>query len=129
MEKHLKSKSRLITEWVITGIVAIVIIMSAIYKLVSSSDSEGAKYFMKWGLENQIKVIGPFELVLVILFLIPRTFSMGVLLLTAYFGGAIATHIEHGEAKNSVLPAIIILLIWIVSYLRNPAMFASLLKK
>jgi len=129
MEQHIKSKSRLITEWVITGIVAIVIIMSAIYKLASGSDSEGAKNFMKWGLENQIKVIGTFELVLVILFLIPRTFSVGVLLLTAYFGGAIATHIEHGEAKNLVLPAIIILLIWIVSYLRNPAMFASLLKK
>jgi hypothetical protein len=129
MEQHLKSKSRLITGRVITGIVAIVIIMSAIYKLVSGSDSEGAKNFMKWGLENQIRVIGTFELVLGILFLIPRTFSIGVLLLTSYFGGAMATHIEHGEVKNSVLPAIIILLIWTVSYLRNPAMFASLLKK
>jgi hypothetical protein len=129
MEQQLKSKSRLITERVITGIVAFIIIMSAIYKLVSGADSEGAKNFMKWGLDNQIKIIGTIELVLGLLFLIPRTFSIGVLFLTAYFGGAIATHIEHGEAKNIALPAIIILLAWLVSYLRNPAMFASLLKK
>jgi len=112
-----------------TGIVAIVILMSGLYKLVSGADSEGAKNFMKWGLDNQIKIIGTIELVLGILFLIPRTFSLGVLFLTAYFGGAIATHIEHAEAKNMILPAIIILLAWIVSYLRNPAMFASLFKK
>ncbi len=128
MEQQLKSKSRIITERIIIGIVAIIVIGSAIYKLVSDVDSDGAKNFMKWGLENQIKLIGTIELILGILFLIPRTFSAGVLLLTAYFGGAIATHIEHGEANNIVLPAIILLLIWIVSYLRNPAMFASLLK-
>src|SRR5271156_6325764 len=105
MEQHIKSKSRIITERVMTGIVAIVILMSGLYKLVSGADSEGAKNFMKWGLDNQIKIIGTIELVLGILFLIPRTFSLGVLFLTAYFGGAIATHIEHGEAKNLVLPA------------------------
>jgi len=129
MEQYLGSKSRIITERVITGVIAAIVILSAVYKLVSGDDSEGAKNFMKWGLENQIKVIGTFELAFGILFLIPKTFSVGVLLLTAYFGGAIATHIEHGEAKNIILPAIIILLTWIVSYLRNPATFASLFKK
>jgi len=129
MEQHLKSKARIITEKVLIGIVSLLIIMSSVYKLISGADSEGAKNFMKWGLENQLKVIGTLELVLGILFLIPRTFSIGALLLTAYFGGAIATHLEYGEAKNIVLPIIIISLVWIVSYLRNPVMFASLMKK
>jgi len=128
MEQHLKSKSRIITERALTGIVSAVVIMSAVYKLISGSDSEGAKNFVKWGLENQFKVIGTLELTLGILFLIPRTFSIGALFLTAYFGGAIATHLEHGEAKNILVPIIIIALVWIVSYLRNPAMFASLHK-
>jgi hypothetical protein len=129
MEQNIKSKSRVITERVITGIIVAVVIMSAIYKLVSNADSEGAKNFVKWGLGSQIKLFGAIELLLGIIFLIPRTFSVGVLLLTSYFGGAIATHIEHGEPQNLVVPAIILALIWIVSYLRNPDMFSSLLKK
>jgi hypothetical protein len=124
-----KSKSRLITEWVLIGIVSLLVIMSSILKIASGSDSESAKNFMKWGLENQLKLIGVFELILGILFLIPRTFSVGVLLLTAYFGGAIATHLEHGEENNVVIPVIILLLIWASCYLRSPNMFASLLKK
>jgi hypothetical protein len=129
MEQHMKSKSRIITERVITGVIALVIIMSAIYKLVSGSDSEGAKNFVKWGLGSHIKLIGAMELILGVIFLIPRTFSIGVLLLASYFGGAIATHIEHGEAQNLMVPTIILLLIWVVSYLRNPDMFSSLFKK
>ena len=124
-----KSKSRIITEWVLIGIVSLLVIMSSVFKLVSGGNSVPAKNFMKWGLENQLTLIGTVELIFGSLFLIPRTFSMGVLLLTAYFGGAIATHLEHGEGNNIVLPVIILLLIWASGYLRNPNMFASLLKK
>jgi hypothetical protein len=47
---------------------------------------------------------------------------IGVLLLTAHFGGAMATHLEHGEMPYIPVIATIITLIWVAHYLRNPEM-------
>jgi hypothetical protein len=45
-----------------------------------------------------------------ILFLIPLTRDIGLLLVSAYFGGAIATHMGHGEPVMQ--PAIILAIFW-----------------
>ena len=52
----------------------------------------------KWGLGEQVTLIGVGEAVSALLFLILRTHSLGLLLLTAYMGGAIVTHMQHGES-------------------------------
>jgi len=57
------------------------------------------------------------------LFLYPRTIRIGFLLLTAYFGGAIAVEITHG---TFIVPAIILTLIWIAAYLRKPDIFKGI---
>src|SRR5690606_2661415 len=41
--------------------------------------------------------IGILELAFLALFLIPRTGVIGTLLMAAYMGGAIVTHLEHGQ--------------------------------
>lgn len=121
------SKKRKIASWIFVGLMSALFIMSAAMKLTSGSDSEMAKNFAKWGLEGKLILIGMGELISAILFLIPKTSSLGVLLLTAHLGGAIATHMEHGEP---FLPqSIMLLLLWVANYLRNPEMFASFFKK
>jgi ABC-type Na+ efflux pump permease subunit len=65
------------------------------------------------------------ELVSAILFLLPRTSVLGTLLLTAYMGGAIATHVT--TAQPLLAPCVIMAIIWIVSVWRNPELKTRLL--
>jgi hypothetical protein len=125
MEKQTKSKTRKIAAWVIIGLVGALVIMSATMKLTHAE--ELVTNFTKWGLIDNLTFIGIGELIFIILFIIPRTSSLGFLLLTAHFGGAIATHLQHQESY--VMPAIILTFIWIGNYLRNPEMLASFTKK
>jgi hypothetical protein len=70
-----------------------------------------------------IQVIGAGELVSAILLLVPRTASLGVLMTTGFWGGAICLHLSKGEPF--VLQSVLLLLTWVGAYLRVPGTFAS----
>lgn len=53
--------------------------------------------------------------------LIPRTAFIAAILLTAYLGGATATHVRVGEPF--FFPIIIGIVVWIALGLRKPAVF------
>lgn len=125
METTPTSKARKITAWILVGLMSALFIMSASMKLMGGA--EMATNFAKWGLDGKLMLIGTGELIAAILFLIPRTSSLGVLLLSTHLGGAIATHMEHGEMFFP--QAIMLLLVWVANYLRNPEMLASFTKK
>ncbi|MBK8243664.1 MAG: DoxX family protein [Saprospiraceae bacterium] len=127
METQSMSKTRKIINWIFVGLMSALFIMSATMKLMAGADAEIAVNFVKWGLEGKLMLIGMGELIAAILFLIPRTSSLGVLLLSAHLGGAIATHMEHGEMF--IPQAIMLLLVWVANYLRNPEMLSSFFKK
>ncbi len=115
-------KSRRIAAWVLTGLLTLLFSFSAVMKLAAAQPV--VEVFTKWGLTNHLMLIGIGELVSALLFAIPRTHSLGVLLLSAYLGGAIVTHMQHGEPYVS--PGVVLLLVWITAYLRQPEMFQSL---
>ncbi|MGE0568547.1 MAG: DoxX family protein [Bacteroidia bacterium] len=126
METILISKSRKVTAWIFIGIMSALFIMSASMKLMAGADVEIAKNFVKWGLDGKLMLIGMGELIAAILFLIPRTSSLGVLLLSAHLGGAIVTHMSNAEMF--IPQVIMLLLVWVANYLRNPEMLASFKK-
>jgi uncharacterized membrane protein YphA (DoxX/SURF4 family) len=107
--------------WVATVLIALVFITSAIAKLMAAQPV--VALFVKWGLRSHLLLIGVGELSSAVLFVIPRTHSLGLVLLTAYLGGAIATHMQNSEPY--VFPATLLLAIWVTGYLRNPALFES----
>lgn len=119
------SKGRKIAGWILAGLIGAMIIMAGTMKLLGGE--EMAKGFAKYGLEGRQMLIGTGELISAILFIIPRTSSLGVLLLSGLMGGAIVTHMEHAEAF--IIPVIVLLLVWIAGWLRNPEMFASFTRK
>src|SRR5258708_19610135 len=90
------SRARQIAGWVLTVLLTALFVASATMKLMKTA--QVVEMFEKWGLGNEVLLIGVGELTSAILFLIPRTHSLGVLLLSAYMGGAIVTHIHHGES-------------------------------
>ena len=66
--------------------------------------------------------IGVVEIAVAILFLIPRTSFIGAILITAYLGGAIMTHLRVGDPW--FFPIILGVFMWVALGLRNPAIFA-----
>lgn len=110
-------KTRNIIGWVLTALVAALFIFSAIMKFNPSEETIRGTEAM--GLTaDTIKIIGVVELLCIVLFLIPRTGIVGTLLLAAYLGGAIATHLEHGESV--IAPCVIQAFVWITAFVRFP---------
>jgi len=64
-----------------------------------------------------IMPIGIIELVIAILYLIPRTNILGAILLTAYFGGATATHVRVGQPFY--IPIVFGVVMWLGLWLRD----------
>ncbi len=94
------------------------LLMSAVMKIIG--EKEIVEGLSKAGLGNHVTFIGIIELVSVALFLIPKTFKLGFLLLCCYLGGAISIELATGQAPSA---AIFLAIIWIAVYLRNQAMF------
>jgi DoxX-like family len=115
------SRGRQIAGWVLPVLLTALFVASAAGKLIGAK--QVVEMFQKWGLDNEVLLIGSGELLSAVLFVIPRTHSLGILLLSAYVGGAIVTHMQHGEAY--VAQSIIVLLIWIAGYLRYPQLLQS----
>lgn len=61
-----------------------------------------------------------------VLFLLPRTRSIGVLLLSSFLGGAICLHVQRDEYAKTLAPAFLLTLTWIGTFLRHRQMLWSL---
>jgi hypothetical protein len=115
------SRSRWIAGWVLTGLLTALFIGSSAGKLAGAK--EVVEMMEKWGLGKDVLLIGVGELVSALLFVIPKTHSLGVLLLSGYMGGAIVTHMQHDEPF--VPQSVILALIWVAGYLRYPELLQS----
>lgn len=120
-----QSKARHITAWILSALITLMFTISAVAKFLRPSEVMIA--VQKWNLTDELTMIGIGELVSALLFFIPKTHSLGVLLLSAYMGGAIVTHMQNDEPY--IVQAITLLVIWIVAYLRDPAVLNSFTKK
>jgi hypothetical protein len=82
-----------------------------------------AASFTRSGIISHITQLGVATLILLALYLYPRTMKVGLLLLSCYFGGAIAIDGFHNEPI--LIPILILGIIWINAFLRNPEIFIS----
>jgi hypothetical protein len=82
-----------------------------------------AEEVAKLGLSVPIQVIGAGEVASAVLLLVPRTASLGVLLTSSFWGGAICFHMA--KAEPFVVQSALLLLTWAGAYLRVPGTFAS----
>jgi hypothetical protein len=117
-------KTKNIIHWVLAGLVGIIFLGSASGKLMGSADA--LKMASGLGVSTTTyKILGIVELLSVILFIYPRTGILGTLLLAAYMGGAIATHLEHNI--SIIPPAVVAAFVWIVAVVRFPELRQRLL--
>ncbi len=108
---------------VLLALVGLGMIASGVGKLVQPPPI--VENFTAFRLLPYVTAIGILELVIAVLFLVPKTSSLGALLATGYFGGAVVAELSTGEVGR-VVPALVLgSLVWVVNALRNPNMFES----
>jgi len=71
---------------------------------------------------SKATALGVIEALSTIIFLIPRTAIFGAVLLAAYLGGAVATHVRVGDPF--IAPVVIGVVVWLALWLREPRLRA-----
>jgi hypothetical protein len=116
-----QSKRGRIAGWVLSVLLVMFLVgASAVGKFTQWEGK--AEMFQKMGWNEEVMFkIGVVEVAIAILFLIPRTSFIAAILLAAYLGGAIATHVRVGEPF--VFPIILGVIAWVALGLRQPEIF------
>jgi len=107
------SKTTNIIAWVISGLLTALFIFSASGKLFLHPEQMDQMHLANWRV-----IIGIGEITSALLFLVPKTNKLGTFLLSSYMGGAIILHMTGG--LSIVMPAAVLVLVWITGILRNP---------
>ena len=89
-----------------------------IYSFSGSPEASAGFEHFGWPV-SLLPLIAGLEIACAILYLIPFTAFFGAILLTAYLGGAIATHLRVGE-YGVWLQVTLGILVWVALYLRDP---------
>jgi hypothetical protein len=87
------SKTRLWISYVMSGLVVLFMLMDSIMKFVKPPEVIEGTIALGFD-EQHLPVIGALGLISTLLYIFPRTAFLGAILLTAYFGGAVATHVR-----------------------------------
>lgn len=118
------SRKRLWTGRVISAIPALLLVFSAVGKLMQPpAVLEG---FAQLGYQTHLAVpIGILELSVAVLYMIPRTAVLGAILVAAYLGGATATHVRAGDGMF-FSPVIVGIVAWLGLWLREERLHALL---
>jgi uncharacterized membrane protein len=108
---------------VLTGVIVAFLLVDAIGKLIPLAPYvEGTRQA-----GYAVELLRPLGLLLAVptlLHLIPRTQFFGALLLTAYFGGAVATHVRTGTP--SWFPIVFCVILWAAYAMRSARLRAFL---
>ncbi|HAX17820.1 MAG TPA: DoxX family protein [Actinobacteria bacterium] len=102
-----------IAAWIIAGMLTALYLFSASGKLFLHPEQMAAMKLADWRVIIALGEIGS-----ALFFLFPKTNIYGTLLLSAYMGGAIIIHMTGG--LSIVMPVIVLFLVWVVGFIRNP---------
>lgn len=105
-----------VTGWVLSGILALVFLPSAFFKIAQPSGfiDEWSKTYPA----GAARPLGIIEALLFVLYLVPKTRYLGGMLMLAYLGGAVATHVHANDGKWPV-PVVVGIIAWAGLYLRD----------
>jgi len=120
------SKSKL-TGWILSGLLALFLIGASAMGKFTEWEGKSAM-FKKMGFTTDLMFkIGIVEVIISLLFLIPRAGFVAAILLTGYLGGAVVTHLRVGDPN--FFPVVVGVLVWISLGLRQPEIFSLAIGK
>jgi hypothetical protein len=110
------SKTRLWAGRIISALPVLMLLFSGVMKLIKPAPV--LVEFARLGFpESSALGIGIIEILCTVVYVIPRTSVLGAILLTAYLGGAVATHVRVGDPF--FYPIVFDVLIWVGLVLRD----------
>jgi hypothetical protein len=113
----MNEKIKIISGWTLSTIVSLAMAASAVDKIILSVHALEVSKLVGISAIGY-RTLGVIEILSTILFVIPRTGLLGLLLLSSYLGGAIATHLQHGQP--TWFPALFECVVWIGAVIRFP---------
>jgi hypothetical protein len=119
------SQGRLWTGRILSALPALFLLMDGVMKVMKPDFVVKATVELGYP-EDVIFGLGIVVLICVILYIIPQTSVLGAILLTGYLGGAVASHLRHGDPLFShvLSPVYFAILLWGGLYLREPRLSA-----
>ena len=109
-------KWQLVTGWVLSGILGLAFVPSAFFKI-----AQPAGFLEGWTKTypaGSARPLGVIEITMFVLYLVPKTRYLGGLIMLAYLGGAVATHLHAGDG-NLPIPVIVGVIAWLGLFLRD----------
>ena len=116
MEQTPIPKWQVVTGWTLSGLLAFLFLPSAYFKI-----AQPAGFLEEWIKSYPAGAalpLGIVELMQFVLYLVPKTRYLGGLLMLAYLGGAVATHLHAGDGLFFV-PILVGIIGWLGLYLRD----------
>jgi hypothetical protein len=117
------SKNLISTGRVLTGLIAAFLLFDGAIKLIPIAPVIEAFHRHGYSVDTA-RALGLLLVTSTVVHLVPRTQVLGALLLTAYLGGATATHVRVGEPFW--FPVLMGAILWTGFYLREPRLRALL---
>jgi hypothetical protein len=120
-------KEMLWTGYALTGLVTLFLLMDAGMKLAQLPVVTETGAQLGWAPETALP-LGITLLTCTVLYAVPRTAVLGAILLTAYFGGAVATHVRIASPlfTHVLFGVYLAVLMWGGLWLRDPRVRALL---
>lgn len=112
--------------WGLAIMISLFMAYSVFVKLTASTETDVGKVFEELGMMELLRPLALLDLLLVGLFLYPRTSTLGLMLLMSYWGGAMATVLTH--AQTPTIQPVVILLLFVSAYFRNPELYSRIIK-
>lgn len=114
------SKSRLWTGRIMGWLVILFMLMDSIGKFIQPTEVVQGTLELGYA-EHHIAIIGALGLLSVLLYIFPRTSLLGAVLLTGYWGGAIATQLrlDNPLFTHILFPVYLAILAWGALWLRD----------
>lgn len=120
---HRPGKAAVRTGWVLSGLVALFLLVDAGAKLALVPMAVQGSVVLGFP-EHTVFAMGVLLLAGVVLYLVPRTSVFGAVFTTAYLGGAVCAQVRvEAELLGFVLfPVYVAVLLWLGLYLRSAAL-------
>lgn len=116
-----------IVGWTAVALVSALTIFSAVMEFFPMTDPAMIAYATQLGVTDIAVQLGITKLIIVALFIYPRTSTVGFVLMIGYYGGALATHMTHGHTLPEYAMIVVVLALLTVSaYVRNPELLARI---
>jgi len=112
-------KTKHIVTIIAVAIPSLLAITSAAFKF--SGQQMMLDHISQLGFPGYLRYLGIAELLFTCLFIYKKTFKLGLLLVTGYFSGALATELSHSGPFGSII--VILALFWIAALIRDRSAF------